>query len=183
MASNFRKGLMASEDVRSLLVTGAYVSGGARAICPDGAVVVIGDLVNSSVYTSVLDLNVHSIAAPAAITDSVAIVDYDGISQGTIQGVVYRDGVKTYGLAVPADRTTRVRRLIKGDTGWFGSSNFASTPTVGQYAIPTASATTWTPAASAVTTSTCIKIESSKPVTEGAVNTDTEYFCTFVNVL
>lgn len=183
MASNFRKGLMASEDVRSLLVTGVYFDGSNRASCPDGAVVVIGNLQNSSVYSGVVDLNVHAIKAPADITDSVAVVDYDGVSQGTIQGVVYRDGVKTYGLTVPADRSTRVRRLMKGDTFWTSSSNFASAVGTNKYAIPTANATTWTPAAAAVTTSTCIKIETSKPVTEGAVNTDTEYFCTVVNVL
>lgn len=181
---NFRKGLMASEDVRTLLVTGAfYGSDGKRAEVMDGAVVVVGDLEDHSIYEGVKDLNTRKLTAPAADTDSVAIVDYDGVSSGEIMGVMYRDGIKTYGLTCPKGEKVRVRKLWVGDSFWLDKSNFASEPTVGQYAVPTASDVTWTPAGSAETTKTCIKIEVKKNVTEGTVDTHEEYLCTVVNVM
>ena len=180
---NFRKGLMASEDIRTMLVTGAFYKDGERAEVMDGALVTIGDLEDHSIYEGEKDLNTRKIEAPAADTDPVGIVDYDGVSQGAIMDVLYRDGVKTYGLTCPATEKTRVRKLMKGDTFWTDEGNFASAPTVGQYAVPTASDVKWTPAGSAETTKTCVKVELKRSVTEGTVNTHTEYFCTVVNVM
>lgn len=181
---NFHKGLMASEDVRSLLKTGAfYDSGDDRAEVEDGALVVLGEFEDHAVYTGLKDLNVHKIKYPTADTDSVAIVDYDDRAYGEIMGVTYRDGTKTYGISCPANKNTRVRVLMKGDTFWLDSSNFATTPTVKEYAIPTASSGKLTPNASAVTDKFCVQVVEKKETAEGAVNTRTEYYCIVTNVI
>lgn len=183
MAKNFTKSLMASEDVRSMLYSGVFFDGTDEAEIHDGALVVEGDMMEHSVYAGLKDPNVHKITAPTADTAAVGIVDYVGVSHGDIAGNDYREGIKTYGLAAPAGARVRVRRPAKHDTGYFSADCFASAPTVGQYAVPTANSTLWTPAASASTTKTCIKIEYAKDVVTGTVNADTEYFVTFVNVI
>ena len=48
---------------------------------------------------------------------------------------------------------------------------------VGEYAIPTADSTLWTPASEMTANACGIKILMEQPLVEGAVNTDTKYFC------
>lgn len=181
---NFHKGLMASEDIRAMLKTGAfYDTGDDRAEVEDGALVVLGALEKHAIYEGLKDLNTHKIKYPEADTDSVAIVDYDDRSYGEIMGVTYRDGIKTYGISCPANKLTRVRIPMKGDSFWLDSDNFASTPTVDQYAIPTAGSGKYTPSASAVTDKFCVQVVEKKETAEGAVNTRTEYFCVVTNVI
>ena len=55
------------------------------------------------------------------------------------------------------------------------------TPAEGKYAIPTADSTLWTITDAIAEEGPCLKIETTKALTEGAVNTDTLYFCTVVN--
>ena len=175
---------MASEDVKSYLVTGLFYDGeDTPAVCHDGAVVVIGDLCDHDVYTGLKDYNKHKITAPEAATDAVAIVDYVGVSTADVYNVLYKIGDKTLGLSAPAGEPTRVRVMKKYDKFFLFSGNFASTPTVGQYAIPTAGSTLWTPAAAASTDSTCLKIEFSTPAIMGQTDVDTKYFCRVVNVV
>lgn len=181
---NFAKSLMMSEDVQMMLVTGAFYDGSDdRAEIHDGALVVLGAVQDHSVYTGLKDPNVRKITAPAADTDSVAIVDYVGVNQADANGVAYRVGEKTFGLVCPADRQTRVRRLAKGDTFWLAEGNFASAPTAGQYAIPTAESTLFTPSATLVTNKFCVKVEYRQAVTQGTVNTGYQYFCTVETVI
>lgn len=170
---------MASEDVKSYLHTGVfYNSGDQLAEVADGACVVIGDLEDHDTYKSMKDINARKIKAPTATTDKVAIVDYVGVSQADVMGVTYRIGDKVFGLkGIPGERV-RVRDLIPGDEFWLCEGNFASTPTVGQYAIPTASSTKWTPAASQTADTVTLKIETTKTLITGQVNDDNKmYFC------
>lgn len=184
MAKNFYKSLMMSEDVQSMLYSGVFVDvDDNEAECHNGAIVVQGDMADHSVYAGLKDPNVFKIAAPVADTDEVAIVDYVDVSRGEIMGVEYREGIKTYGLVAPKGKKVRVRRLAKHDTGYFSADNFVSTPAVGEYAVPTAGDTLWTPVAEAATDKTCIKIHFSKPTTLGMVNTGVDYFVEFVNVV
>jgi hypothetical protein len=170
---------MMSEDVQMMLVTGAFFNGSnVRAEVHDGALVVLGAVQDHSTYTGLKDPNVRKITAPTADTASVAIVDFVGVNQTDANGVAYRVGEKTFGLTCPADRQTRVRRLAKGDTFWLADGNFASAPTVGEYAIPTANSTLLTPSSTLVTTKFCVKVEFKQAVTQGNVNTGYQYFCT-----
>lgn len=80
--------LMASEDVKSYLVSG---------VCEDkeladGSLVEIGDLVDHEVYKGLKDMNTREIK-PYAGEGRIGIVDYVGVSKGEIMGVVYSEGV------------------------------------------------------------------------------------------
>lgn len=177
----FQKNLMASEDIQSLLGTGVFYDGeGELAEIHDGAAVVVGDIEAHSVYTGLKDVNVRKITAPTAATDVVAIVDYVNRSEGEIMGNIYREGYQTAGLVAPAGKQVRYRILEKHDSFYLGTDNFVGVPAVGKYAIPTANSTAWTITESAAEEGVCLKIETTKKLTEGAVDTDTLYFCTVV---
>lgn len=174
---------MSSEYDGSKLVSGYFYAEDATAPVEDGSVVVVGDVVNHSVFAGMLDFDNRKIAFPEADTDRVAVVDYVGVSEGMIGGNLYREGIKTAGLTCPAGRPTRVRVLEVGDTFFTASGNFVGTPVIGEYAVPTAGKGEWTPVAEKAADKVCIKIEGSKPLTQGTVDADTLYFCTVVNAL
>lgn len=81
-------------------------------------------------------------------------------------------------MSAVAGERVRVRDLVPGDEFWLAAGNFASTPTVGQYAQPTANNTIWTPAASQTAGTTTLKIETSKNIITGQVNDSLMYYCT-----
>lgn len=174
----FWKYVMDSEDSLTKLVSGKFVDEeGEEQSIHDGALVVIGDLCDHSVYSNIKDLDLHKITTPAADTDKVAIVDIVTVANGDIAGQNYREGINTVGLEAPAGLPVRVRRLSVGDKFFLASGNFASDPTIGEYAIPTADSTLFTPATSVAAGKTTIKILDSMPLVEGTVDTDTKYFC------
>lgn len=177
----FQKNLMQSEDVKALLGTGIFYKNGAKAECADGALVAVGELEDHSIYAGMKDVNVRKITLPTAETKEYAIVDYAGRSEGEINGVLYREGIKTAGLSVPAGALTRYRYIKKGDTFYLGTHNFAGAPAIGKYGVPTANEDTWTIGEEAAESGLCIKIEATKPLTEGTVDTDTLYFCKVVS--
>ena len=174
---------MSSEYDGSKLVSGYFYAEDTTAPVEDGSVVVVGDVVNHSVFAGMLDFDNRKVTYPEADTDRVAVVDYVGVSEGVIGGNIYREGIKTAGLTCPAGRPTRVRVLEVGDTFFTASGNFDGTPAIGKYAVPTAGAGEWTLVTEKATDKTCIKIEGSKPLTQGTVDADTLYFCTVVNAL
>lgn len=174
----FWRYLMSSENVLTQLVSGRYYDeNDALAEIHDGALVVIGDLEDHAIYSNIKDLDTHKITMPKAVTDKVAIVDLVNVSEGKIQGELYREGIKTVGLTVSAGIPVRVRRLVEGDKFYLATGNFTSDVTVGEYAIPTADSTLWTPASELTANACGIKILMEQPLVEGAVNTDTKYFC------
>lgn len=180
MSKVFLKSLMASEDVKAYIGTGVFYSGTTKTAIDDGAAVVVGALEDSDAYAGLKDINTRKLTAPAAVTAKVALVDYVGVSSGDIAGVNYREGIKTAGLQAPAGATVRYRIPQVGDTFWLGSDNFGSgTPVAGKYGILTANATTFA-VADAATANFCFAIETTKNLVEGAVNTDTLYFCRVV---
>lgn len=163
MAKLFSVSIMTSESVQS------YVLSGKAAIdLDDGAFVVVGDYAVGTVYGQTdKDQNVHVLTAPAAVTDSVAVVDYAGISEGVIGGNTYKMGYKLYDLKVPAGTATRVRKLDLGDKFYLGDGNFASAPTAGQFAALTANDTILTPAASKPAQGFAVKINRIDDLTTG----------------
>lgn len=169
------KVLMASEDVKSYLVSG---------VCEDkeladGSLVKIGDLVDHAVYAGLKDMNTRAIE-PYAGEGRVGVVDYVGVTEADVIGVSYRVGSKVLGLPVPAGVSTRVRTLKLGDEFYLADGNFESTPTVGQYAVA-GSDGMWAPAAAEATDKLCVKIEEVKNKVVGAVNDGKKYFCTVIH--
>ena len=174
----FWRYLMSSENVLTQLVSGRYYDeNDALAEIHDGALVVIGDLEDHAIYSNIKDLDTHKITMPKAVTDKVAIVDLVNVSEGKIQGELYREGIKTVGLTVSAGIPVRVRRLVEGDKFYLATGYFSSDVTGGKSAIPTANSTLWTPASELTANACGIKILMEQPLVEGAVNTDTKYFC------
>jgi hypothetical protein len=180
----FWKNQMASEDVNSLLISGRFYNDeDAVAEVHDGAIVVVGDLEDHALYAGVKDLNVRKITAPEAATDAIAIVDVVNVSEGAINGVVYREGIKTTDMKQQAGVPVRVRVFKKYDSFNIGAGNIDGTPVVGEYLIPVAGSTLLAPSAEKVEGTTCFKVEAKLNLTEGVIDTDYKYLCTAVSVV
>lgn len=177
------KARMASEDVLSYTGSTKFQESSEFAPITDGALVVLGDLASNDAYNigdvdDSVDYNVFLSKAPTADTDEVVIVDIAGVSNGDIAGNNYKMGIKLYGLTAPAGTAVRYRVPVKGDMFWLSDGCFTSTPTVNQFAIPTASSVKHTPSASNPGTGKyCVKILASKGFTAGSSNKGTMYLC------
>ena len=176
----FQKIQMASEDVKSYLHTGVFYNEDDPAEVFDGAVVVVGELLDHDMYANTKDFNKHKLTAPAAKTDTVGIVDYVGVPTADVRGVQYRVGEKLFGLAPEVGENVRVRDLKPFDKFYLCEDNFASTPTVGQFAEVTANSCVWTPVAAQTAGVTTIRIEGKKNLITGQVNGGTQYLCVVV---
>ena len=179
MATNvFKRGKMLSGVADSYLANAI-----AATPVPDGALVVLGDLVADTTYdANGVEYDTYQAAAPAAATDEVVIVDYAGISEGAINGNEYKMGVKLYGLQVPAGQIMRVRRLALHDKFWLGQANFASTPTVGQYAVADAGVFTHKPAAAVPGSGYTVKVLLKEDLTTGMRANGYIYLCEVVQL-
>ncbi len=126
MANVFYSGKMISDQIDSYLANGI-----AEAEKVDGALVVLGDLAKDTTYAADgVEYDTYKVEDPAA-DKALGIIDYAGISEGDINGNVYKLGAKLYGLTVPAGEIFRVRRLGLHDKFWLGADNFDAAPTVG----------------------------------------------------
>lgn len=182
MAHVFKEGKMASNVLDSALTNALVVDGNGDAVKAfDGSLVVLGELASDTTYdANGLEYDLYLATAPAAATDEVVIVDYAGISEGEIAGNTYKLGQKLYDLEVPAGMPTRVRRLHLHDKFWLGEDNFASAPTVGKYAVATASDMRHTPAASIAAGQYNIKILVKQDLTAGMASKGSLYLCEVV---
>lgn len=126
MANVFYSGKMISDQIDSYLANGI-----SEKEHIDGELVVLGDLAEDTTYAADgVEYDTYKVNAPEADKEK-AIIDYAGISEGEINGNVYKEGIKLYGLTVPANEIFRVRRLNLHDKFWLGADNFAETPVVG----------------------------------------------------
>lgn len=175
--ATFAKIKMVSEDVTAYDVTGKYKANGAYAAIEDGALVVLGDLDASTVYTGNKDMNVFEIKAPAADTDEIAIVDIADVSKGDVRGEAWRLGIRTDGLTAEAGQPVRVRILKKYDRFFVSADAFDGEVTVGQYATAKADSTKFAPAAAAAEDKFCVKIEMAKDFVLGQTVAGKMYYC------
>lgn len=191
MARHFQKVNMVSESIKSYNRTGEYQASGVDAICTDGAFVIASGLASAAVYSAYVagmkDFSKLVVSAPvtAQVTASnvgVYVVDIVKVSDGTINGNVYREGAKTIGLSANAGEAIAMRKLVTDDVFILGADNFASAPTVGQYAILTASSVDLTPASSIPATGFTIKVEQSLTLSEGTRATTPSYLCRVAQV-
>ena len=177
MAKVFKHGKMMSDVVDAALTNAVFGTA-----VDDGSLVVLGNLAADSAYTGKVEYDTYEGAAPAAATDEVVIVDYAGISEGEIAGNVYKEGIKLVGLTVPVGRIMRVRRLALHDKFWLGADNFASTPTVGEYAKATAAAFTHTPASSLPASGYAVKVLVENDLNQGMKINGKIYLCEVVQL-
>lgn len=172
----FQKRTMASEDVKSYNRSVIYTVGGTATEITNGAVVKLLSPATNIFGTS--DMTTYLAATPAADTDSVYVLDIVESPYATSGTLNFRVLENVTDLKAPAGTAVRARKLKIDDTFLLGSDNFASAPTVGQYAIPTAASKLWTPAgASVVTTKVCILIESAVTVGVGVSGSLSAYRC------
>ena len=159
MAKVFRAAEMMSEDVQSYVISCQYQVGGLDSQIEDGSFVQLGELKPDKTQSEEgdKDYNVYLASAPTAVTDKVVVIDYPGVSEGTISGNSYRLGVKLFDLVAPAGRPVRARRLALGDRFWLGEGNFSNSVVVGNIAGLEANKTT-------------LKDSGSQEITEGQLN-------------
>lgn len=186
MARFFQKVFMASESVKSAMRTGEYQASGVDATVYGGAFVVSSGMADSSVYNTYVsgtkDLSKLIVVAPvtATVTKSnagVYVTDVVKVSDGTINGNIYREGAKTIGLMANAGEPVGLRKLYHDDVFILGADNFASAPTVGQYAVLTNASVDLTPAASIPSAGLTISIEQSLTISEGTTASTPAFLC------
>ena len=159
MAKVFRAAEMMSEDVQSYVISCQYQEESKDAPIADGSFVKLGELKEDKTYVAAgdKDYNVYLASKPTELTDKVVVIDYPGVSEGTISGNSYRIGVKLFDLVAPAGRPVRARRLALGDRFWLGKGNFNGDVVVGNIAGLEANKTT-------------LKDSGSQEITEGQLN-------------
>jgi len=177
MAFLFKSGKMASNVLDSMLTNAK-----AEKVINDGDLVVLGDVVKDEIYGNE-EYDMYKADYPAApTTDEICIVDYAGISEGLISGNNYKLGVKLHDLAVPVGEPMRIRRLALHDKFWLGEDNFAAQPTVGKYAIATASSGKHTPADDATAEGYTVKIIAKRGFTAGMSADKEMYLCEVIKL-
>ena len=159
MAKVFRAAEMMSEDVQSYVISCQYQEGGKDAPIADGSFVKLGELKEDKTYVAAgdKDYNVYLASEPTAVTDKVVVIDYPGVSEGTISGNSYRIGIKLFDLVAPAGRPVRARRLALHDRFCLGEDNFNGSVVVGNIAGLEANKTT-------------LKDGGAQDITEGQLN-------------
>ena len=131
----FKKGLMMSENNDSYLRIGK-----AHADLDNGNVVALSGLVSG-------EDDLWTTAAVSDVTaEEVFIVDGDS-SKILVDGKWAIDLNDIREFYTPSGKRVRLRKLAHGDSCYVSAAAFASTPTVGQYAVPANAALTLAPAA------------------------------------
>lgn len=199
----FNKINMRSEDLHAMLKDGYFgtatrdaqgvITDFTEAAVEDGAFVSIcdpmthelygGDIATTQFGLELKDLNARMITGYCDKEPVYGFVDYVGVNTADVMHVQYRVGDKVAGIGVPAGEHTRVRMVELGDEFYLGDENFASAPTVGQFAVvPAADQTTLTPAAAKPASGFAIKIDDTKPLIMGQVNNGKLYRCRVVQL-
>ena len=183
MAKVFRAAEMMSEDVQSYVISCQYQEGSKDAPIADGSFVKLGELKPDKTYSEEgdKDYNVYLASAPTAVTDKVVVIDYPGVSEGTISGNSYRIGVKLFDLVAPAGRPVRARRLALGDRFWLGEGNFTGAVGSNGFATLTANDVRLTPA-SAAGDNFAVKIHLGKDFNYGQSASGKLYLCEVVGL-
>ena len=159
----FEKILMASEDVKSYLVSGKCENE-----LFDGAVVKVGDLVDHDVYKGLKDMNTRTIEA--------------GYEAGKRYGIVDYVDAKTKVLASDAKLTELSNKVTVtqiGDEFFLGDENFTATPTAGSVYVPD---TDGRFKAGAEGAGFAVKVEYETNKIMGQVNDSKKYFCTVLSI-
>lgn len=183
MAKVFRAAEMMSEDVQSYVISCQYQVAGVNAPIEDGSFVKLGELKEDKTYVEAgdKDYNVYLASMPTALTDKVVVIDYPGVSEGTISGNSYRIGVKLFDLVAPAGRPVRARRLALGDRFWLGEGNFTGAIGDNGFAILTANDVRLTPAGAAGD-NFAVKIHLGKDFNYGQSASGKLYLCEVVGL-
>ena len=187
MARFIEKVNMVSESNDALVRSGVYHVGATPTAVGSGAFVIVDGLMDNTTYAAsgIKDLNKLKVIYPGAPTTDIGVMVsvIVMVSDGTISGNVYRVGTKTIGLTAVAGETIRFRALGMNDQFWLGDTNFVSTPTVGQYAVLTASSVDLTPAANKSAAGFTVAIDATMTKSQGITANTTAYLCRVVKMI
>ena len=183
MAKVFRAAEMMSEDVQSYVISCQYQEESKDAPIADGSFVKLGELKEDKTYVAAgdKDYNVYLASKPTELTDKVVVIDYPGVSEGTISGNSQRIGVKLFDLVAPAGRPVRARRLALGDRFWLGEGNFTGAVGSNGFATLTANDVRLTPAGAAGD-NFAVKIHLGKDFNYGQSASGKLYLCEVVGL-
>lgn len=188
MAKFFQKILMESETVNSQNRTALYQESGVNASVYAGGFVVPTGMADNAIYSAytsgVKDFNTLTVAPPTSATPtagSVYVIDFVKVSDGTINGNVYREGAKTLGLMANAGEKIAIRKVAFNDVFELSKDNFTTTPTVGQYAI-LGTTVDAVPNATVPAAGFTIKVEQKTTVSQGVTANSDAYICRAVQL-
>lgn len=183
MAKVFRAAEMMSEDVQSYVISCQYQEDNKDTQIADGSFVKLGELKDDKTYVAAgdKDYNVYLASKPTAVTDEVVVIDYPGVSEGSISGNSYRIGVKLFDLVAPAGRPVRARRLALHDRFWLGEDNFTGAIDNNGFATLTANDVRLTPAVAAGD-NFAVKIHLGKDFNYGQSASGKLYLCEVVGL-
>lgn len=177
MTNVFKSGKMASNYIDSLLTNGKSSSS-----IIDGAIVVLKNLEENENVCEDYEYDTYELAVPLVSTEDIALVDYGGISEGSIEKNQYKLGNKLVGLTVPQNVLTRVRIPYLHDKFWLGEGNFSSKPTVGQYATVEVGSYLHKPTNLLPNKGYAVKIIAKEVLTVGMSSSGTIYLCEVVQL-
>ncbi len=117
-------------------VTGLYVNGETPELCPAGFLVRESAPLPNEGYTGIANENAWKMEAASGTEDFIYACNTFNVNeiQDPVTGNVYKVGTNTLGLPIPAGQRGTYTRIDEGDIARFGVGDFASAPTVGQYA-------------------------------------------------
>lgn len=178
---------MKSQFNGAALKSGVLKNGATYLDIPNGAVATMNYTLETDYGygSSVQDPNVFVFKAVAAVTDKAYVADLSMVPEATDpNGNIYRMGADVTNLTLKG--TTKVpgrfREAFMEDTLELGDSNFASAPTVGQFAILTVGATTLTPNATKPASGFTVKILRKLQLNSGLQRSGDRYLCIVVQL-
>jgi len=177
----FQRRIMASEDVKAYNRSVIFQNANVNAEATNGAFVALRSPAVTIFSTN--DKTTFIAATPSANTEAIYILDIAESPYVTSGTNVFRVLDSIIDLKAPAGIAVRARKPKLDDLFELGSDNFASSPTVGQFAIPTASSKLATPVASIDTAKFCIKILESITKSIGVSSSLTVYLCQVVTAV
>lgn len=190
MARFFQKVNMESEDVNAKMRSGIYQVGSTNTAVSSGAFVTVTGLADNTTYASsgVKDLNKLIVKAPVTATTAkgIYVTDIVKVTDGTIAGNVYREGVKTIGLSAIAGESVALRNVnnytdqfLLGDENFVGGIAGVGT---NSFAVLTNGSVDLTPSATIPATGFTVAIDQKMTVSQGITGNVTAYLCRVVQL-
>lgn len=117
-------------------VTGLFMNGPSNELCPAGWLVREADALANEGYADLNNENAWIMEAAEGKESFIYACNTFNVNeiQDPVTGNIYKVGTNTLGLPIPAGQRGTYTRIDEGDIMRLGVGNFASAPTVGQYA-------------------------------------------------
>lgn len=178
---------MKSQFNSAAMKSGVLKDGETYLDIPNGAAVVNTYALekNYGYGASVADPNVFVFGKPASATDKVYIADLSEVPEAVdTYGNVYRVGADVTNLTLKGSTKVpgRMREVFLEDTFELGDSNFATPPTVDQFAKLTVGSTQLTPNTTKPASGFAVKVLRKLQLNSGLQKAGDKYLCVVVQL-